>query len=145
MVHSVKKLWKNTDGSEAIEMVSTVAMACALILVGIMILSYLIACNNVSYATKRVVRQIEVTGIASQTEMNTIFNGYLGTSDQIVNRNVVATQGISSGKVNLKGTFKVMGSCDYIIPIVNPGSFDGYTITLPIVVSVSGMSEVYKP
>lgn len=132
----------DTEGSEAIEMVTTVAMLVVFIMIGIMFLTYVVNLNLVNTATKQVVRSIEVTGVANQMQMRDRFNEFLGSNPQLTDRRV-ELKNASPGNIQLKQTFQVVGSCTYRVPLINPGSFDGYTITLPIKTTVAGMSEVY--
>lgn len=145
MKEKIKAFWKDKDGSEATEMVATTAMLVCFILIAVMILSYLMAYNNVNFATKRVARNVEVTGIADTSNMLAQFNSMLGDNETLIDRrlsltNVTYTAG---NRIQLKDTFRVTTRCNYIIQLINPGSFDGYRLTLPIRCSVTGMSEVY--
>lgn len=144
---TLRAVWTDTNGSEAVEMVTTTAMLVVFIMVAIMFLSYIVQLNMVNTATKRVVRQIEVTGIANQSTMESSFDRFLGNSAQITNRrvNISNVTYDDSGRqtIQLKSTFRVTGSCTYIIQLINPGSYDGFKIELPIRSTVSGMSEVY--
>lgn len=137
----------DTNGSEAIEMVTTTAMLVLFIMIAIMFLSYIMQLNLVNTATKKVVRQIEVTGIANQSTMESSFDRFLGSSNQMVNRQVsisnVSYKDAGRRTIQLKSTFRVTGSCTYIIQLINPGSYTGFKIELPIISTVSGMSEVY--
>lgn len=151
MIH---RIWKrlrafhnDTGGSEAVEMVSTTAMLMCFILIAMSMLSYVMELNLVNTATKRVVRQIEVTGVANASTMSSTFNQMLGSSTQLANREVkisdVTYHSSGTGHIQLKDTFKVTGSCVYNIKLINPGNFSGYTISMPIKTSVTGISEVY--
>ena len=139
---------KDTDGSEVMEMVSTTIMLVCFIMIGLMFLTYVMQLTVVNTATKKVVREIEVTGQATQSAMNDRFNEMLGTSAQLTDRsvsisNVSYMDGIS--KIQLKRTFMVTGKCTYKVTLINPGNITGWSIDLPIVSRVSGMSEVYWP
>lgn len=147
----IKAMWSNKQGSEAMEMVSTAAMLLALILSALMILSFMVEVNIVHTATKRVVRNIETTGIASSSAMQTEFDRILGSSALLQNRDVSISNttfvagDASYGHIQLKRTFKVTGSCVFEIPLVNPGGITAFSIKLPIKTAVTGMSEVYWP
>lgn len=134
-------------GSEATEMVATTAMLVVFIMVGIMFLSYVMEVSLVNTATKKVVRGIEITGIANQSIMDTNFDHFLGNNPQLLNKKVRISNVtyVSGNKIQLKQTFRVTGSCTYRITLINPGSFTGYSLDLPISSSISGMSEVYWP
>lgn len=139
---------KDTDGSEAIEMLSTTAMLVCFILIGLMFLSYVMQLTMVNTATKKVVREIEVTGIANQTTMSSQFNEMLGSSTQLKDRSVsISNVTFESGteRIQLKRTFMVTGKCTYTVSLINPGHITGWSIDMPIVSRVSGMSEMYWP
>lgn len=138
-------LWENQDGSEAIEMVWSTATLASFILIGLMFLTYVVELNLVNTATKRVVRNIEVTGAVSTHEMNRIFNDFLGPTTSLTDRkieisNVEYCQG---NKIQLKDTFRCTGSATYVVPLIEPGHFSEFKISLPIKTAVSGMSECY--
>lgn len=134
-------------GSEATEMVATTAMLVVFIMVGIMFLSYIVELNLVNTATKKVVRGIEITGIANQSTMESNFEHFVGNNPQLLDRKVRISNVtyISGNKIQLKQTFRVTGSCTYRITLINPGSFTGYVIDMPISSTIAGMSEVYWP
>lgn len=141
----VKALVSDKKGSEAIEMVTTSAMMIALIIVGLMILSYAIEWNNVSFAAKRVCRNIEVTGQVSdiQSKFNTLIGSTSTVTDRSIEVNNVEYFDAASKKIQLKKTFRLSATVTYNIPLINPGSFTGITVRMPIKTSVTGMSEVY--
>ena len=143
----VKNFHADTNGSEAIEMVSTTAMLICFIMIALMFLTYVMELNLVNTATKKVVRQIEVTGIAQNSRMTSTFNSMLGANAQLTNRNVsisnVTYHSSGAGHIQLKDTFRVTGTCVYNVKLINPGNFEGYTIRMPIKTTVSGISEVY--
>lgn len=139
---------EDTDGSEVVEMVWTTMTLVCFIMIGLMLLSYVMQLTVVNTATKKVVREIEVTGMATQATMNARFNEMLGTSAQLTDRsvsisNVSYVDGTS--QIQLKRTFMVTGKCTYTVDLVNPGNITGWQIPMPIVSRVSGMSEVYWP
>lgn len=150
-MNRIKAIWKNEQGSEATEMVATMAMLLALILSALMILSYVVEYNAVHTATKRLTRGVETTGIVSAPTMRADFNRMLGSSSLLQNRSVEITNATyvygnaNYGHIQLKRTFKVTGSCVFEIPLVNPGGITAFSIRLPISASVTGMSEVYWP
>ena len=139
---------KNTDGSEAIEMLSTTAMLVCFILIGLMFLTYVMELTMVNTATKKVVREIEVTGVANQSTMSSRFDEMLGSSTQLKDRSVSISNVTFEGgtnRIQLKRTFMVTGKCTYTVSLINPGHITGWSIDMPIVTRVSGMSEVYWP
>lgn len=136
---------KDTEGSESIEVLYSIIALCALFMVSFMILSYALEVNNVNFANRHVVRTIEVTGQA--TNIESTFQNALGNSELITNRQIsisdVTYKNPLTKTIQLKNTFRVTASVDYIIPLINPGSLNGVNIKLPIKTSVTGMSEVY--
>lgn len=150
-MNRIKAIWKDEQGSEATEMVATMAMLLALILSALMILSYVVEYNAVHTATKRLTRGVETTGIVSAPTMRADFNRMLGSSSLLQNRSVEITNATyvygnaNYGRIQLKRTFKVTGSCVFEIPLVNPGGITAFSLRLPISTSVTGMSEVYWP
>lgn len=144
----LRKFHQDTDGSEVIEMVWATMMLVCFIMIGLMLLTYVMQLTIVNTATKKVVREIEVTGQATQSTMNARFNEMLGSSDQLIDRSV-SISNVSyvdgTNKIQLKRTFMVTGKCTYTVDLVNPGNITGWQIPMPIVSRVSGMSEVYWP
>lgn len=134
-------------GSEATEMVATTAMLVVFIMVGIMFLSYVMELSLINTATKKVVRGIEITGIANQSVMEDNFDHFVGNNPQLLDKEVRISNVtyVSGNKIQLKQTFRVTGSCIYRVTLINPGGFTGYSIDMPISSTVSGMSEVYWP
>lgn len=139
---TAKKLAKATGGSDTTEMLMTTAMTIVFILVAMMFMTYIIEVTIVNTATKKVVRSIETTGIVDRTVLTQKFNSYLGNSPQIQDKKLDFSE-VGGSNVNLKGLFKVTGSCTYVVPLINPGNFEGYSIRVPIKTTVTGMSEVY--
>lgn len=140
-----KALVSDKKGSEAIEMVATTAMMIALIMVGLMILSYAVEWNTISFAAKRVCRDIEVSG--QVTDIQSKFDSLIGNSDLITDRNIEVNNveyfDAGAKTIQLKKTFRLSASVTYNIPLVKPGTLSGFSIQLPIKTSVTGMSEVY--
>ena len=144
----LRAVHEDTDGSEVVEMVWTTMTLVCFIMIGLMLLTYVMQLTVVNTATKKVVREIEVTGQATQSTMNARFNEMLGTSAQLTDRsvsisNVSYVDGTS--QIQLKRTFMVTGKCTYKVTLVNPGNITGWSIDMPIVSRVSGMSEHYWP
>lgn len=142
----LRKFHQNTDGSEVIEMVWTTMMLVCFIMIGLMLLTYVMQLTVVNTATKKVVREIEVTGQATQSTMNARFNEMLGSSDQLKDRSVsISNVSFMSGTnhIQLKHTFMVTGKCTYTVSLINPGNITEVSIDMPIVSRVSGMSEWY--
>ena len=155
MRQKVHDFIKDRDGSEAVEMVYTTASLLAFILVALMVFSYVFAQYQVTMATRRICRNIEVTGqVPRDSEMLETFKGFLSgecfsrNSHEICISNVNvpredADRYRSRRQIQLTGTFTITGKCKYVIQLLNPGSFTGYSIKLPLASTVTGMSEVY--
>ena len=109
-IKNIKHAIENKSGSEVIEMVWTTMMLVCFIMIGLMLLTYVMQLTIVNTATKKVVREIEVTGQATQSTMNARFNEMLGTSDQLTDRSV-SISNVSyvdgTNKIQLKRTFMV--------------------------------------
>lgn len=145
---SIVSIKGEKDGSDSIEMIAATAMLCAFIIIGLMILTYVAELNAVNFAAKRCARQIEITGVVDEQLMREQFDAYLRDSETLTNRMISVSDvsyipGLSENRVQLKDTFRVNASCFYVVQLINPGNFEGYSIMLPIRTSVSGMSEVY--
>ncbi len=150
MISTVKdklvRFAKDTDGSEAVEMISTTTMIVIFLLVAFMFFTYVFEMQLCATATQRVVRQSEVAGAIYLDDMNAKFSAYLGSDDVLYNKNleiVRATYIPGTNHIQLKNTFAVRGSCVYRLHLVNPGSYSGFYIDLPISTEQRGMSEVY--
>ena len=146
MITKIKAFINDQDGSESIEMVYSTAVLISFILVALMVMTYIFALNNVRLATRRICRDIEVTGIvASQIELDNTFRSALSSS-QYSGHDIDVTNlsgfNIAGYQVDFLDTFIVRGHCDFEIPLLNPGTFTGYTISLPITIQLSGLSEV---
>lgn len=139
---------RDTDGSEVVEMVWTTMQLVCFVMIALMLLTYVMQLTIVNTATKKVVREIEVTGKATQSAMNSRFNEMLGSSDQLTDKSVsISNVTFMNGtrQIQLKRTFTVTGKCTYRVDLVNPGDISGFFINMPIVTRVSGMSEHYWP
>lgn len=142
MKKGIASFFKNREGSDSLEFVWTTAMLCTFILVALLCLTYVMELNTVNFATKKVVREIETTGVVNQARMDQIFGQYVGRSSQIRNKTVTCDKPDGT-EIPLTRTFWVVGSCIYDVPLIKPGNFDGFTISMPIASRVGGMSEVY--
>lgn len=147
MIKSRKKkivqFYNDKDGSEAVEMVTTTAMLVFFIIIAISIFSYVIQLNNVNYATKQVARQVEVSGTYNQSRAQSLFDSCTSTSLENKKVSISNVSFVHGNKIQLKDTFRITGKCTYVIQLINPGSFTGYKVIMPITCVVTGMSEVY--
>ena len=111
MLHKWKKklstFHQDTDGSEVIEMVWTTMMLVCFIMIGLMLLTYVMQLTVVNTATKKVVREIEVTGQATQATMNARFNEMLGSSAQLKDRSVSISNVSFMSGTNIHGDWQM--------------------------------------
>ena len=111
--------------------------------------------ESISYTTKTVARQIEVSGNGSLAQITADTQALLaGTPIEdiqvtIVPSNPASTFWLSSQKIQLKETFKVTVSGTYKWQIFAPSESSGgdwlstLTINVPLSKEITGMSEVY--
>ena len=142
----LRDFWKEREGSDTVEMINSIAILLLMILVLLMTLVYVLEWNMVAVATRRVVREIEVSGIASNSQMDATFRSNLGSmylENLEVSISDVTYHASGSGHIQLMDTFKVTGKASYRIRFIQPGVFEGYYFDFPICCVTTGMSEVY--
>ena len=131
MFHSIKRkihsFSKDTNGSEAVEMVWSTAMLVFFVMVALAFLVYVLELTMVNSATKAQ------------------FNSFKGDSTQLIDRKleVKDVEYFSDNKVQLKDTFTVVGSCTYRINFLSANPYGIFKIDLPLASTVVGMSERY--
>lgn len=147
---NIKHAIMNRSGSEAVEMVYSTAMLLVMIMCALMILTYALQVNRVSYAAKRIARAIEVGGTANQVEMNNLLDSLLPNHEDLGATVVVPDSSVSyfdagAKKIQLRQKFKVVVTANYNLTLMNPGFGSNAALhyALPIRVSVNGQSEVY--
>ena len=147
----------NKKGSEVTEMVYSVAMLCILILSVLMILTYAIEVNAVTYAGKRIARMVEITGredCVDDPDQNRAYNpgGLNALLDELLENSTEINAVASITNVNyvdatrriqLREPFTVQIRATYTIPLLNPGNGAPLELRLPITVKVNGQSEIY--
>jgi hypothetical protein len=149
----IHKLIANKQGSEAIEMVYSTIAFCIIILCVLLILSYAIQVNQISYAAKRVARYVEVTGKADPSDLNLLLGELLSNKTAL---NAYVSVSLPAGEnyvnyyaktIQLRDKFTVTVSGTYTIPITNPDpeniDTSSVSLRLPIIISVDGQSEIY--
>lgn len=144
MVRKFKKLINDRCGSEAVSFILTTAMLLCIFATTVTAFAYISQSYNASYICRRAVRQIEVSGEHDQSQSNRLLSELENYDLKNLNIQVHADY-FEGRKIQLRDEFTVQLSGDYTIKIVQVGS-EVLEISLPIRVSVSGMSEVYwKP
>lgn len=141
MADKVRKILRRKDGSSAVEFIFTSAV---LILVFAMLVSalvYVMAYYNAAFITRKVVRNIEVTGQYNSAEAYNIAHDMGGDTFEDMQINVTASY-FQSRKIQLRDGFTVKLRAYYTIPIMRFGASTQY-LRLPINVELQGMSEVY--
>lgn len=145
----IRRAIQNRDGSEAVEMVYSTAMLCGLLLSALLILTYAIQTNRVSYACKRIARYIEVSGQANQSDMDILLRELLPNADAINAQVRVNSEWLDPARrrIQLRDNFTVTVTAAYKIALVNPGNLERdnthIIVPVPITVKVNGQSEIY--
>ena len=141
MAEQVRKILRRKDGSSAVEFIFTSAV---LILVFAMLVSalvYVMAYYNAAFITRKVVRNIEVTGQYNSAEAYAIANDMGGRTFENMQINVTATY-FQGRKIQLRDHFTVKLRANYTIPIMRFGA-STQVLRLPINIELHGMSEVF--
>lgn len=137
---------KDERGSEATEMVYTTAQMMIFVMCALMILVYIVEANAVHFATRRVTRNIETSGVVQMEAMRNLYISTLGDTEFLPKseRKLTVNARYKSGnKIQLKNTFEVIGDAVYRVHLIKPGVYEGFKLDLPIRVTITGMSEVY--
>lgn len=146
--HKLLRRIKDTDGSQAVEMVYVCAALCFLILSVLLIIGYALQANAISYAAKRATRQIEVLGQYNQSVATRMMREMLANYDEI-GGSITATPNsgswLNSSKktIQLRDKFTVHVHCTYTVDIGTLAFKQPLRLRLPIDVYVIGQSEVY--
>jgi len=141
MAEKVRKILRRKDGSSAVEFIFTSAV---LILVFAMLVSamvYVMQYYNAAFITRKVVRNIEVTGQYDSVAANRLAREMGGDAFENLRIDVSAKY-FKSRKIQLRDDFTVRLRAEYTIPIMRFGKSTQY-VRLPIDVELQGMSEVY--
>ena len=139
---------RDKDGSDTVEMVATTTMLVAFILVAFLFFAYIFEVELCASATRRVVRDVEVAGVIDPDKINESFKKYLTGSDEVLRKKeakvIRATLIDGTNHIQLEDTFTSMGSCEYRLRLINPGSYEeGFCVYIPINTEQRGMSEVF--
>ena len=143
-----KSMCRRRSGSETIEMVANTALMIIFIAVLLLVLTYVVECAVVNFATNRCCRTVETSGRVNEAELQQLFTKSLGTTEFLPKEKRKLTINynagrIGGGRIQLKDSFEVIGDAVYRVHLIKPGYAEGFYIDMPIRVTVHGMSEVY--
>lgn len=141
MADKVRKILRRKDGSSAVEFIFTSAVLILVFATLVSALVYVMQYYNAAFITRKVVRNIEVTGQYNSAEAYNIAYDMGGNSLDNVRIDVTASY-FSGRKIQLRNDFRVRLSAYYTIPVMRFGASTRY-VRLPIRVELQGMSEVF--
>lgn len=141
VVHKVRDLLRQKKGDEAVSFLMTTAMLVLVFVVLVSAMIYIMQYYITSYACRRIVRSIEITGVYDETETRTLLRAMTGAGMENANVQVDAVY-YSGRKIQLRQTFSVTLTDSYRITILQLGE-SPIEVELPIKVKVAGMSEVF--
>ena len=142
----ISKFVQDKDGSESVEMIATTSIIVVFILVAFMFFTYVFEVELCASATRRVVRDVEVAGVINADKINTNYKKYLHGDRVLYDKKATVTRATlidGTNHIQLKDTFAIEGSCKYRLRLINPGSYEGFYIDIPINTEQRGMSEVF--
>jgi hypothetical protein len=141
VVNKARYLLRQKRGDEAVSFLMTTAMLVLIFAVLVSAMVYIMQYYNASYICRRVVRNIEITGVYDETETKNIVDQMKNSDLKDIGVQVDAAY-FSGRKIQLRQTFNVTLTSSYRITILELGKTP-ITMNLPIRVKVAGMSEVY--
>lgn len=141
VVNKARYLLRQKRGDEAVSFLMTTAMLVLIFAVLVSAMVYIMQYYNASYICRRVVRNIEITGVYDETETKNIVDQMKNSDLKDIGVQVDAAY-FSGRKIQLRQTFNVTLTSSYRITILELGK-NPITMNLPIRVKVAGMSEVY--
>ena len=141
VVHKARHLLRQKRGDEAVSFLMTTAMLVLIFAVLVSGMVYIMQYYNASYICRRVVRNIEITGVYDETETKNIVDQMKNSDLEDIGVQVDAVY-YSGKKIQLRQTFNVTLTSSYRITILELGE-NPIVVDLPIRVKVAGMSEVY--
>ena len=141
VVHKARHLLRQKRGDEAVSFLLTTAMLVLIFAVLVSAMVYIMQYYNASYICRRVVRNIEITGVYDETETKNIVDQMKNSDLEDIGVQVDAVY-YSGKKIQLRQTFNVTLTSSYKITILELGE-NPISVDLPIRVKVAGMSEVY--
>ena len=141
VVKKARYLLRQKRGDEAVSFLMTTAMLVLIFAVLVSSMVYIMQYYNASYICRRVVRNIEITGIYDETETKNIVDQMKNSDLEDIGVQVDAVY-YSGRKIQLRQAFNVTLTSSYRITILELGE-NPISVDLPIRVKVAGMSEVY--
>ena len=141
VVNKARYLLRQKRGDEAVSFLLTTAMLVLIFAVLVSAMVYIMQYYNASYICRRVVRNIEITGVYDETETKNIVDQMKNSDMENIGVQVDAVY-YSGKKIQLRQTFNVTLTGSYRITILELGE-NPIAVDLPIRVKVAGMSEVY--
>ncbi len=141
VVNKARYLLRQKRGDEAVSFLMTTAMLVLIFAVLVSAMVYIMQYYNASFICRRVVRNIEITGVYDETETKNIVDQMKNSDLKDIGVQVDAAY-FSGRKIQLRQTFNVTLTSSYRITILELGKTP-ITMNLPIRVKVAGMSEVY--
>jgi len=141
VVKKARYLLRQKRGDEAVSFLMTTAMLVLIFAVLVSAMVYIMQYYNASYICRRVVRNIEITGIYDETETKNIVDQMKNSDLEDIGVQVDAVY-YSGRKIQLRQAFNVTLTSSYRITILELGE-NPISVDLPIRVKVAGMSEVY--
>jgi len=137
----LRSLLREKKGDEAVAFLMTTAMLVLIFAVLVSAIIYIMHYYNASYVCRRVVRSIEISGLYDETETRSLISSLSNSDMEDINVQVDAVY-YSGNKIQLRQTFNVTLRGSYRITILTLGG-NPIALDLPIIVKVTGMSEVY--
>jgi len=134
-------LLREKKGDEAVSFLMTTAMLVLIFAVLVSAIIYIMHYYNASYVCRRVVRSIEISGLYDEAETRSLISSLSNSDMEDINVQVDAVY-YSGNKIQLRQTFNVTLRGSYRITILTLGG-NPIALDLPIIVKVTGMSEVY--
>ena len=141
VVKKARYLLRQKRGDEAVSFLMTTAMLVLIFAVLVSSMVYIMQYYNASYICRRVVRNIEITGIYDETETKNIVDQMKNSDLEDIGVQVDVVY-YSGRKIQLRQAFNVTLTSSYRITILELGE-NPISVDLPIRVKVAGMSEVY--
>lgn len=141
VVRRLRALLKQKKGDGAVSFILTTAMLVLLFATLLSTMIYIMNYYNTGYACRRIVRGIETTGAYDEAYANQVLNQLDSPDLEDLDVSVNASY-FSGSKIQLRSPFTVTVTGNYTITILQLGETP-ITVTLPITVKMSGMSEVF--
>ncbi len=144
---SFQKIFQSRKGSSYFDLMIKTFVVITLMATVMSFLSIFSAYLNLSHVCRRVVRAIELEGQVSDRVQDIYYRlkQQTGISPDMVVENVEYFDG-QNQKIQLRTTFTVTMTYNYAFKIFTPSFAPPVQITIPMRVSITGMSEKYwKP